>query len=310
MKVLDLFCGAGGLSLGFTRASFLTYGIDIDEACCRTYALNRMACRISDVRFLDPNEFDWADVIIGSPPCKSFSFVSQRRHKPEPENDLIFEFARFVESIKPLAFVFENVVGLRVGWRKRLVYELKRRLQRAGYNVIDVVLDAYDFGTPQHRRRLFLIGTTKPKFLSLKHRKGRTVREAFRDVQKAPNHVWTQSEKALDVMPYIPQGKSLCRVWKDLPERLQARYSSFANMHNNIYHRLAWDEPSITICHPRKAMILHPEEDRVISVREAARLQGFPDDFRFHGSLDKQYQMVADAVPPPLAEAIATFVKE
>jgi len=310
MKVIDLFCGIGGFSLGFQRAGFeVSLGIDIDPVCCRNFSSNlkvESLCR--DVRNLDPREFD-VDVVIGSPPCKSFSFASQRRHRPDPENDLIFEYARFVEQIQPEAFAFENVVGLRVGWRKKLVYDLKKRLVSKGYHVIDVILNAYEFGVPQTRKRLFLIGLRNASFFTPVRREGGNVRDAFRGVEGKPNHIWQKSRKAREVMRYIPQGKSLSRVWKKLPQHLQRRYASFANMHNNIYYRLAWDKPSITICNPAKAMILHPEEDRVISVREAMRLQSLPDDFILVGPLRKQYQMTADAVPPPLSEAIANFIK-
>jgi len=307
MNVLDLFSGCGGFSLGFKMAGFRLVGaIDVSGVCCETYYLNLGIRPVKDdIRNQDPRDFD-ADVIIGSPPCKSFSFASQRRHRPDPENDLIFEFERFVRAIQPMGFVFENVVGLRVGWRRRLVYKLKKTLEGDGYSVADVVLDAYDFGVPQHRKRLFLIGLREPLFFNPKRRLGGTVRDAFRGVEKVPNHVWTKSRpETKRVMSFIPQGKSLSRVWHLLPNDLKGRYSSFANMHNNIYYRLSWDRPSITICHPRKAMIIHPDENRVISVREAARLQGFPDFFTFTGGLNDQYQQVADAVPPPLARAIA-----
>jgi len=266
LKCVDLFCGCGGFSLGFKMMNFeILFGLDNNETCIETYKRNIKPLKIicEDIRHFS-DDFE-ADVIIGSPPCKSFSFASQRRYKPDPENDLIFEFERIVRKARPRAFVFENVVGLRVGWRKELVMRLKEKLQKSGFFIADLILDAFDFGVPQHRKRLFLLGMRKPFFLNLPFRQsGKTVRSAFRGIENQPNHIWTRSKRALEIMQFIPQGKSLSRVWQHLPKHLQERYNSFKNMHNNIYFRLAWSKPSITICHPRKAMILHPEENRVI----------------------------------------------
>lgn len=308
MKVLDLFCGAGGFGYGFKKVGFTVEGIDVNENCAKTYSKNVGRCIKADIRTLDTRDFD-ADVVIGSPPCKSFSFANRRTNNPKnPLNDLIWEFLRFVQGISPDAFVLENVVGLRVGWRKKLVQRLKKELEKTGFSVAEVVLDAFEFEVPQRRKRLFLIGMKHPFFFSPQRRRGGTVRDAIGDLpvkKEIPeiNHIWTHSKRGtIKKMKYIRQGHN----WTDLPPNLAPKNK--LSKHNKVWFRLKWNEPSCTVCHPRKSVYIHPEVNRIISVREAARLQSFPDSFIFYGNLDSQYQQVADAVPPLLAEAIAKEV--
>jgi len=274
-------------------------------------------------------------VIFGGPPCQGFSYSNLRTRSPEnPENWLFLEFLRIVQLLRPHWLVFENVRGIVNTAKGVFVEEVIRRLEKLGYTLSHGLLNAMDFGVPQDRARFFLVGSrdgvkfTMPRCTT---RKSITVREAIGDLpelengasfdwlpyrcapvsryarrmrkrmKESPNHfVSRNADWVVRRYPYIPQGGN----WEDIPARAMLNYEDRTRCHTGIYHRLRNDAPSVVIGNYRKNMLIHPEQDRGLSVREAARLQSFPDSYEFHGSIGFQQQQVGNAVPPFLATAV------
>lgn len=348
-KAIDLFCGCGGLSKGFELAGFkILYGIDFNESAIKTYKENfgedcgfcfdlleldkeQIVKKFSDLKSID--------VIIGGPPCQGFS--SANRYKKEgddPRNKLFFQFLKFVELIKPKAIVIENVSGIITkdnGYAKNRIYSL---FENMGYCVSHKILNAVDYGVPQKRKRNFFVITkgTPFDFNSIKpifHNV--TVKEAIGElynfekntdgiikIKETPstkyrkylrsndslifNHtIRYPAEKVQHRISYVPQGGN----WQNVPHDLWP--TSRTNRHSSAYKRLSENEPSVTIdTGNNHSNYFHPLYNRIPTVREAARLQSFPDDFHFCGNRSEQYRQVGNAVPPILAMALASALLE
>ena len=286
---------------------------------------------------LRPGEID---AVIGGPPCQGFSESNRRtRILANPRNHLYRDFLRFVEYIQPLWVVLENVGGLRTFEKGLIVDAITTSIRRLGYFAEWLVLDAAKYGVPQMRRRLFMVASRCPLAIPRmleQQTQPVTVRDAIADLpqlrngastdllayatepqsryQKAMregdvnvvsgNLVTRNADYVLARYEYIPQGSN----WTAIPRRLMGNYTNPKRCHTGIYHRLAWHQPSKVIGNFRKNMLVHPRDNRGLSVREAARLQGFPDSYCFHGSIGFRQQQVADAVPPLLGHAVASAV--
>jgi len=354
---VDLFAGAGGLSVGFEQAGFrIALAVEHDPKTGRTYRFNHPSVDLieEDVGKVDPEdclarigvEREGLTALIGGPPCQGFSESNRRTRTLEnPRNHYYVEFFRFLDAMRPLWFVLENVAGLRTLAGGLLLQNILDRGRSAGYAVDVHELDATKFGVPQVRRRIFVVGCRSGVFLPppLKtHGPGLrpfvTVREAIGDLprlrsgatadllpypknarrseyQRAMrsseevvqgNLVTRNSEKVLARYAWIKPGQN----WAAIPDDLMDNYRDVARCHTGIYYRLRADRPSKVIGNFRKNMLIHPSQDRGLSIREAARLQSFPDRYRFLGSIGFQQQQVADAVPPLLAEAVARTLIE
>lgn len=312
-RVIDLFAAPGGMSLGFKMAGFETLlAVDFDKTGSETYARNfpRVKLVTTDIRDLPSDFFKKygnVDVIIGGPPCQGFS-TAGRRDPEDERNNLVFQFIRIVNDLQPKWFVMENVYGLATMREGEVVKIIHRRFSDAGYKSKWKILNAANYGVPQKRRRLFFIGNNcgdKIEFPPPTHSPrgqftltGRslkpyvTVKDTFegKDLASLRNHNFpNHSPEVVEKISKVKPGEKL------YPSRSMG------------YYRLKWDEPSwaVAIAGGGEGLI-HPSEDRVISVREAAILQGFPDDFVFCGSISEAKQQVSNAVPPRLAEAIGS----
>lgn len=351
IKVLDLFCGCGGLSEGFRLAGFnVVGGIDFNEPAINTFNTNfkeakGICCdllKMDQTRiFKELGDLRDIDVIIGGPPCQGFS--SANRYKIEgddPRNKLFFEFVKFVDMAEPKAVVIENVRGIITsnnGYAKERIYEI---FESRGYKVNHCILDASEYGVPQKRQRNFFVmlkGDKAFDFNTLKKSNSTiTVSDAigelypyednntnaplylinepdtdYRKYLRAedngvPNHeVRYPAEKVQHRISFVPQGGN----WEDVPEELWP--TDRKNRHSSAYKRLAESEPSCTIdTGNNHSNYFHPLYNRIPTVREAARLQSFPDDFVFKGNRSEQYRQVGNAVPPLLAKAIADQLME
>ena len=365
--VLDLFCGAGGMSLGFEMSGYqIGLGIDKDPWACQTHAHNFHGhCIQADITAIaDPDAFvrdhgpEHVDVIIGGPPCQGFSRVGRGKIRSlkndptyihDPRNQHYKEFIRFVEVIQPLYFVMENVPDMQfyTDGDGLLLEKAKRRLRELGYTVETMVLQSDHYGVPQTRRRLFVIGNRLGLAISTpgETHKGKavTVWQAISDLPIVPhNHRQDEisyrprrrlngyqqlmrhgagsvlynhqtrwhNRQDLRAFAWLPEGGK----YADLPKRYK-RYRD--DIFRDKYWKLDRDLPSWTIeAHICKDTYRHiypsrrgePEPPRTISVREAARLQSFPDRFRFLGPFTKQFYQVGNAVPPLLAMAVARSI--
>ena len=320
-------------------ATYATNHPDVDVICDDIQGLNPTACmeRIN----VAPGEIT---IVIGGPPCQGFSESNRRtRTLDNPTNHLYLDFLRFVECIKPQWVVLENVAGLLTMAKGVVLSRMLTGLEGVGYHAEWRLLNSANHGVPQVRRRLFVIanriGVPIPQETDLVTRTLRTpitVREAIGDLPVLPNGA------SIDLLEYpsritsayqrrmrqgagryvsgnlvtrnaahirrrylhIPEGGN----WKDIPPSLLGNYTDRTRCHTGIYHRLHWNRPAKVIGNFRKNMLVHPNQDRGLSIREAARLQGFRDTYRFVGTIGPRQQQVADAVPPVLAEAVARAI--
>lgn len=341
-KVLDLFCGAGGASLGFENAGFeIIGGVDFDVDAIKTHTFNfkKGIHYCGDIKeitneYIEKNFLN-VDVIVGGPPCQGFSSANRRfKEESDPRNGLFFEYMRFLKLIKPKVFVIENVQGLLTkdgGYAKDKIIFITEEL---GYKVKVKVLNAEDFGVPQKRKRAFFVGVRKDierefSFENLKPLCEKTsVFDAIGDlvdVENGKNYNtlkgkeknWLQEyycdEKAEEIKNYdrkVHKNSIIEKIktvpqggnWRDVPEHLWETKRS--NRHSSVYRRLNFREPSITI-DTGHGNYFHPIFNRVPNVRESARIQSFKDSFEFLGSKTSQYRQVGNAVPPILAQVIA-----
>lgn len=262
-------------------------------------------------------------LVAGGPPCQGFS-VQRRGAAVDHRNDLVLEFIRLVLEIRPAMFLMENVSAIQGPRGRSFLLELTKQAARGGYGIASRVLDAADFGVPQHRRRAFLVGGSQEllarfRFPSPTHReRHRTVRDAIGDLPSptpetsghkpianhAPDRI---SELNRLRISHVPQGGGRDDIPPDLRLKCHAVSVERAG-HRNVYGRLHWDRPAGTIttkCNSfTRGKFAHPAEDRNITMREAARLQSFPDDFVFEGSKVPVAHQIGNAVPPLLAEHV------
>lgn len=359
---IDLFSGAGGLSLGFENSGFsIVYALEKDRYATETYKHNRNGGIIvdtADIIDMKPSEIltklgldkGDLDIVLGGPPCQGFSIANMRtRNKDNPSNQLVFKFWDFVRQLMPRWFVMENVGGLENFDDGKVKEELVNIFKRSGYRAEAVVLNAACFGVPQTRKRIFLVGNRVGKPLVFlrelaQHRvlSLTSVREAIDDLppllngnlidptpyikdkvdateyqksmrpihsKKVHNNLVSKNNcLVLERYRYIKQGENWRALAVRKPELLY-NYKDLSKCHEWIYLRLRWDKPSVVISNYRKNMLIHPEQDRGLSVREAARLQSFPDNYIFCGPLGFQQQQVANAVPPLLAKSLGTMIR-
>lgn len=338
---IDLFAGAGGMSLGAVQAGIeVRLAVEADCHAAATYAANFPLVTVvtADLRRIIGialGKRRGATILFGGPPCQGFSTSNQRtRTARNRQNWLFREFLRIAKVWEPDWVVFENVKGVLetnggVFFRRTLT-----SLESLGYTVTHAVLDATDFGVPQRRMRVFAVGSRRGiafEFPDPTVSKPVTVKEAIGDLPKLRNgdsfdwlpyrraplsaygrgmrgsrkgcschHVTSSAPPILDRYRHVPRGGN----WEDIPAALMENYKDRSRCHTGIYHRLREDTPSIVIGNYRKNMLIHPTQDRGLSVREAARIQSFPDGFRFLGSIGFQQQQVGNAVPPLLAKAV------
>ncbi len=346
---IDIFSGAGGMTLGAEKAGIkVVSAVENDLYSSQTYKYNHKSTHIiiEDIRKVDAQKtgFNPPFIVFGGPPCQGFSTSNTKtRNLDNPKNWMFKEFIRFIEVLKPVWFVFENVEGFKTFNQGSFVKELELNLINIGYNnIYSDILNASDFGVPQNRRRFFMAGNNKGiKFefpVPDKHFRKITVYEALHDLPSLKNgdnfeelpyktdnfekvssyagtmRVNSKSSKqnivtrnkdyVIDRYAYIKPGQN----WEVIPKDLMKNYKSLDNCHSGIYKRLNPDEPSTAIANFRKNMLIHPFEDRGLSIREAARLQSFPDDFIFKGPFGFIQQQIGNAVPPLLAEAVFSHI--
>ena len=319
--VAELFAGAGGLALGMEKAGLHCVLLnEVNREACATLRKNRPHWNVieGDVATLDFHHLQGKiDVLTGGFPCQAFSYAGKKLGFEDARGTMFYEFARAVKEIKPLICVGENVRGLLSHDGGRTLQGMVSILDELGYEVLPPrVLKAIFHRVPQKRERLLVVGLRKDADLTFDlpkpHKEFYTLRDALQkgrlfdcDVPVSPGQVYPKRKR--EIMSMIPPGG----YWRELPLEIQKEYmkGSFflSGGKTGMARRISWDEPCLTLtCAPAQKQTerCHPDETRPFTVREYARIQTFPDDWEFSGSMTSQYKQIGNAVPVNLAEEI------
>lgn len=317
----DMYCGCGGLTVGLKRAGFRVLGaVDIDPLSIKTYKANHPEVHTwrRNIRYLTPRRVMSAlslkvgqlDLLAGCPPCQGFSTMrtlNGSRTVTDPRNELLFEFLRFIKALRPRTIMMENVPGLADDGR---FAKFLAKLTKLGYVGEPRVLNAGRYSVPQRRRRLIYLAGLGVKIpFARPARKSVTVRDAIRNLPKAGRSGDSVHDMREHRSPRIM--RLIRRIPKDggsrtdLPKKDQLACHKRCDGFKDVYGRMAWGELAPTITsgcfNPSKGRFLHPREDRAITMREAALLQGFPRRYKFPVTDSKSAValMIGNALPPP-----------
>ncbi len=319
LRYASLFCGGGGLDLGFALAGYVpSYSSDLVPQFAETVRQNlpghyveaQDVSTLTGARLLEVAGGK-IDVMIGGPPCQSFSILGSRGSTSDPRGKLVYDYARLIKDVGPKAFLLENVPGIMTVNKGRDWLELLEYFrQETGFHITSHKLNAADYGTPQIRQRVFLIGFREDNSLASFRWPTPTHVEPSRLLSGGLKAYRTASQ-ALEQLDGLPN--HILRVHSD---RVRERYSQIppgGRDRKDHTDRIHPDRPSGTVLVGSGAgggrPFIHPFEDRHITVREAARLQSFPDWWSFSGGPTSAYRQVGNAVPPLMARAIANAIK-
>ncbi len=347
LKVIDLFSGCGGSALGFKQAGFeIKVALDIDKAASNTFrknfpetcVLTEDVTTVSGKALLESAGLNNGDdlILLGCPPCQGFSTARRNSQRlTDPRNQLINEFVRLVKEIRPSYFVMENVPGLAKRIGSTLFSNAIKEFSVAGYEIIYDIFDTADFGIPQRRKRLVLMGTREknvrlsfpkkthedplrnsgalPRWVTVRDTIANLVHiSAGEKSERDPMHSSANlSETNLKRMKSTPPDGGGREFWN---EELVLECHKDKNGFKDVYGRMKWDSPSPTITGGctmiSKGRFGHPEQNRAISLREAARLQTFPDSFIFEGNFGQIADQIGNAVPVLLTKRIGDALME
>lgn len=336
---IELCAGAGGLSSGFINKGFKPLFLnDYDKYSCETLRLNHPSTNVIQKSMLTiDHEFakypkNSIDIIMGGVPCQSFSQAGKRKGLTDERGNLLLEFLKIVFKYKPKVFIIENVKGL-LNHNKGLTFELiQARIKKNNkYNFQFQVLNANDYDVPQKRERLIMVGTrkdfmnnnSKNKTAKGKTAKNKTftyptpsaykpvLKDVLTNVPQSEGQTYPSHKKK--VLSLVPAGG----CWVNLPPHIQQSYMGAAyhstGGRRGMARRLSMDEPSLTLTTSpaqKQTERCHPTETRPLTTREYARIQTFPDSYKFFGSMSQVYRQIGNAVPVKLSEAIATEIKK
>lgn len=330
---ISLFSGAMGLDLGLEKAGInIKLCQDFDASCYETMLVNNKPAMTGDIRNIDSMTIlnraglgkGDAFILCGGPPCQPFSTAGKRLGINDPRGSLFMDYVRMVDETRPRFFVFENVKGLtsiavdKSGTPGGVLDIILSEFHRIGYKTVYGVLDAVHYGVPQFRERLIILGSRDNEniFLpapthfmkhQLKEMKWRTLGDTIRDLEDNPGSCTQFSEERLRYLRMVPEGGN----WRDLPAELQPEAMGGAWKSGGgkvgFYRRLSYSQPSPTVVTSpvqKATMMCHPTKDRPLSVKEYARIQQFPDNWKITGTITNQYKQIGNAVPVGLAEAV------
>lgn len=327
-RLVSLFSGCGGMDKGFENAGYRrVWANDFDKDAQAVFRLNLGEIDGRDITKVPVEDIPDCDIITAGFPCQPFSNAGNRRGVYDSRGELYLECLRIIESKKPKAVLFENVKGLLSSKHQsgeRLIDVIKGDLEKLGYNVNYKVVNASDYGVPQNRERMILVGLREDlhktfEFPPVQADKGRLTLRHILDVPAdAPNQTyWPYSPQAQAMVDMIPEGGSWKSIpYEKLPPRFQRIRDDMKRYHApNFYRRFGRDEINGTItasAQPENCGITHPTENRRYTIREIARIQTFPDDFVFIDDSLKNivamYKVIGNAVPCHLAEVIANAI--
>ena len=315
-RVVDLFAGAGLFSYAFRKEGFeIVQAVEKDEFAARSYIAN-LGHVLCHSNVLDANPIQSCDVLVAGPPCQGFSTLG-KRDPEDTRNWLCLELVRWVDVAKPRVIVVENVAPFLYSRPCRV---LMKKLSIRGYAVQSCILNALDFGVPQRRRRAFIVAAQcgrpfEPQRVAAGYKNprdawgGLSVNPDGENLHIAP----VPSELALSRMQVLPYGGDKRDILRLAPGLAVPSWFSYPREVTDVWGRIRWEEPSNTLrtCfqNPSKGRYIHPEQNRVVSVREGARLQTIPDSWSFVGSRTRVVNQIGNAVPPLLGRAVAQAVR-
>jgi DNA (cytosine-5)-methyltransferase 1 len=332
-KAIDLFCGAGGLTQGLKQAGFRVVGaIESHPTCAATYALNHSKTKLkeADITSVDPAAFmhelklerGELDLLAGCPPCQGYSTIGTRNRgvKDDPRNELVFEIVRFAKVFLPKTIMMENVPALT---SDKKMMDIMGELKSMGYSTDIKVLDLSEFRVPQIRKRMILVAS-RVGIIQIKRRKwGSKRKSTVRETISALPPVGTSGDKLHDIVENRSNlvVRRIAAIPKDGGSRDSLSGSLRLACHNktsgfrDVYGRMSWDKPAPTITggcnNPSKGRFIHPDENRAITLREAALLQTFPIDYQFSFASGREgvARMIGNALPPQFIEFHARAIK-
>jgi len=322
-KLIELFAGAGGLAIGMEKAGFDSILLnEIDKNACATLRKNRPEWNVleGDISEIDFSKYkNTVDILTGGFPCQAFSYAGNKQGFEDARGTLFFEYARAVKEINPKVIVAENVRGLLRHDDGKTLQTIKNIINELGYKLVEPrVLKAVFYRVPQKRERLLLIAIRKDLAPSVEfkwpspYERLMTMKDALKKGDLFDTNVPLSAgqkypDRKIEILDKVPQGG----YWRDLPDDLQREYMMksyfLGGGKTGMARRLSWDEPSLTLtCAPAQKQTerCHPSETRPLTVREYARIQTFPDDWEFCGSISSQYKQIGNAVPINLAHAV------
>jgi len=324
LTVIELFAGAGGLALGLENAGFETIlATDNDLYATETLKKNRPNWNVinKDVKelskegikkYLKKNTGE-VDLLSGGYPCQSFSYAGRKLGLADVRGTLFYDFAKILSEVKPKMFLAENVKGLVSHDGGKTLKTMIKVFEDTGYTVSYKVLNSWDYNVAQKRMRIFIIGIRN----DIHEKKGAdfvfpspskkkpVLKDVLKNVPKSDFSPYNEKKKK--IFNLVPPGG----CWRDLPDDIAKEYMGksyyLGGGKTGIARRLAWDAPSLTmLCSPAQKQTerCHPDEIRPLTIRESARIQDFPDNWIFSGSISQQYKQIGNAVPVGLAFAV------
>ncbi|SNV59494.1 DNA cytosine methyltransferase [Veillonella rodentium] len=326
-KVIELFAGGGGLALGIEKAGFKTIGlVEFDKSASETLKLNRPTWNVihDDIANISPLDLESyfgiakgeLDLLSGGAPCQAFSYAGKRLGLEDTRGTLFYHYAVFLKKLQPKMFLFENVRGLLTHDKGRTHDTILNVFENEGYVIKEKILNAWDYGVPQKRERLIMIGIRKDlaSYVEFefpqKHKYKPVLKDILLDCPPSPGAQYSDYKRS--IFELVPPGG----YWRDIPENIAKEYmKSTWNMgggRTGILRRMSLDEPSLTVLtspSQKQTERCHPLEARPFNIRESARCQSFPDEWEFSGAMGQQYKQIGNAVPVNLAFEVARSIK-
>jgi DNA (cytosine-5)-methyltransferase 1 len=325
VQLLSLFCGAGGLDLGFHQSGYdLKLAIDWSEAAIKTHKHNFPESTALKLDLLELGVSGLLELcttyiskkeslgIIGGPPCQGFSRGNPNSLASDPRNKLAILYVDFIAEVKKhfdVKFVvFENVLGIKDKKHLKTYKKITSKLEEIGYDIYENELNAINFGVAQERKRVIIIAIDK----DAKHDK-----KLIKEIQESPN-----KKTVRDVIFGLPEPtffqknlkvadiKHHPNHWTMFPKSIKFKNPELLENKTRSFRTVLWDKPSPTIAYGNREIYVHPEKKRRLSIFESMLLQGFPEDFVLKGTLSQQVTQISNAVPPPMAKQIAVSIKK
>ena len=328
LNVIELFAGAGGLALGLEQAGFNTkLAVEINKWATKTLRTNRPNWNIieNDINKIIENgiktylkDDEEIDLVSGGYPCQSFSYAGNRLGLEDTRGTLFYDYAEVLRQIQPKMFFAENVKGLATHDKGRTLQVMIGIFEEVGYKVYYKVLNSLNFGVAQKRQRIVIIGVRKDIYEKIgedykfpeAHEKQLVLKDILKDVPQSECAKYNDAKK--EVLKHVKPGG----CWKDLPDDIAREYMKttyfMGGGRTGIARRLSWDEAGLTVlCTPSQKQTdrCHPDEIRPFSIRENARIQSFPDNWVFEGSMAEKYKQIGNAVPVNLAKEVGLSIK-